>query len=105
MKILIVEDDAGISDFIIPELDHEGYETCLAVSGREALSKFESDKPDLILLDIMLPELNGLEASGVLEQRHHRLASLVLHQCIRIDGRLCGLAVLLPLMNQDRIEI
>ena len=61
MKILIVEDDAGISDFIIPELEHEGYETCLAVSGREALSKFESDKPDLILLDIMLPELNGLE--------------------------------------------
>ena len=61
MKILIVEDDAGISDFIIPELEHEGYETCLAVSGREALSKFESYKPDLILLDIMLPELNGLE--------------------------------------------
>ena len=61
MKILIVEDDAGISDFIIPELEHEGYTTCLAVTGREALSKFEEEKPDLILLDIMLPELNGLE--------------------------------------------
>ena len=61
MKILIVEDDAGISDFVIPELTHEGYETCLAVTGREALEKFETEKPDLILLDIMLPELNGLE--------------------------------------------
>ena len=61
MKILIVEDDAGISDFIIPELEHEGFETCLAVTGREALDKFENEKPDLILLDIMLPELNGLE--------------------------------------------
>ena len=61
MKILIVEDDAGISDFIIPELEHEGYSTCLATSGREALEKFEAEKPDLILLDIMLPELNGLE--------------------------------------------
>ena len=61
MKILIVEDDKGISDFVIPELEHEGYETCLAVTGREALEKFESEKPDLILLDIMLPELNGLE--------------------------------------------
>ena len=61
MKILIVEDDAGISDFVIPELEHEGYTTCLAVTGREALEKFESEKPDLILLDIMLPELNGLE--------------------------------------------
>ena len=61
MKILIVEDDPGISDFIIPELEHEGYTTCLAVTGREALDKFEAEKPDLILLDIMLPELNGLE--------------------------------------------
>ena len=61
MKILIVEDDAGISDFVISELEHEGYTTSLAVNGREALVKFENEKPDLILLDIMLPELNGLE--------------------------------------------
>ena len=61
MKILIVEDDKGISDFIIPELEHEGYTTCLAQTGRKALDMFELEKPDLILLDIMLPELNGLE--------------------------------------------
>lgn len=61
MKILIVEDDPGISDFIVPELEHEGYKTCLAQTGRKALDLFESEKPDLILLDIMLPELNGLE--------------------------------------------
>ena len=61
MKILIVEDDKGISDFIVPELEHEGYTTCLAETGRKALDLFESEKPDLILLDIMLPELNGLE--------------------------------------------
>ena len=61
MKILIVEDDKGISDFIVPELEHEGYITCLAETGRKGLEMFESEKPDLILLDIMLPELNGLE--------------------------------------------
>ena len=61
MKILIVEDDKGISDFIVPELEHEGYETCLAETGRKALDLFEKEKPDLILLDVMLPELNGLE--------------------------------------------
>jgi two-component system response regulator ArlR len=61
MNILIVEDDKGISDFIIPELEHEGFNTSLAVTGRQAIEKFEAEKPDLILLDIMLPELNGLE--------------------------------------------
>ena len=61
MKILIVEDDKGISDFIVPELEHEGYQTCLAETGRKALDMFEKEKPDLILLDVMLPELNGLE--------------------------------------------
>lgn len=60
-KILIVEDDKGISDFVISELKHEGYETVLAETGRQALEMYESENPDLILLDIMLPELNGLE--------------------------------------------
>ena len=60
-KILIVEDDAGISDFINLELKHEGYDTCIAETGRKALEKFSEYNPDLILLDVMLPELSGLE--------------------------------------------
>ncbi|MBQ6566755.1 MAG: response regulator transcription factor [Treponema sp.] len=60
-KVLIVEDDEGISDFVNLELRHEGYETSVADTGRTALDLFESFGPDLILLDIMLPELSGLE--------------------------------------------
>lgn len=60
-KILIVEDDDGISDFVNLELKHEGFETIIAKTGREGMEKFESENPDLILLDVMLPELNGLE--------------------------------------------
>lgn len=60
-KVLIVEDDEGISEFVELELKHEGYETVLAKSGREGLEKFESENPDMILLDVMLPEMNGLE--------------------------------------------
>lgn len=61
LNVLIVEDDKGISDFIIPELEHEGFRTRLAETGRQALDMFESEEPDLVLLDVMLPELNGLE--------------------------------------------
>ena len=60
-KILIVEDDETVQNFENLELSHEGYTTVTAVDGRQALEKFEAEKPDLILLDIMLPELNGIE--------------------------------------------
>jgi len=60
-KILIVEDDDTVMNFETLELSHEGYLTITAKDGREALKKFEEENPDLILLDIMLPELNGIE--------------------------------------------
>jgi len=60
-KVLIVEDDDGVCDFVKLELEHEGYTTCLAKTGRMALEIFAAEKPDIILLDIMLPELSGLE--------------------------------------------
>ena len=60
-KVLIVEDDDGISEFVNLELKHEGFETVLAKTGREGLEKFESENPDMVLLDVMLPEMNGLE--------------------------------------------
>ena len=60
-KILVVEDDAGISEYISLELKHEGFEVVIAETGRKGLAMAESENPDLILLDIMLPEMNGLE--------------------------------------------
>lgn len=60
-KILVVEDDDGIAEFETLELEHEGFEIKRAVNGREALDLFESFGPDVILLDVMLPELSGLE--------------------------------------------
>ena len=61
MRVLIVEDDSGIADFLQLELEHEGFEVLRAEDGRKALEFFESGSPDIILLDIMLPKLNGLE--------------------------------------------
>lgn len=60
-RILIVEDEEKIARFVELELRHEGYEADKVGSGREGLSKAEGGEYDLMLLDIMLPELNGFE--------------------------------------------
>lgn len=60
-KILIIEDEAKIARFIELELKHEGNEVDKAADGREGLDKALTGQYDLILLDVMLPGLNGLE--------------------------------------------
>ncbi len=60
-RILIVEDEEKIARFIELELQHEGYGTAKAGDGRTGLEMAESGGYDLMLLDIMLPQLNGLE--------------------------------------------
>ena len=60
-NILIIEDEAKIARFVELELSHEGYVCDKAEDGRKGLEMAESGAYDLVLLDIMLPELNGLE--------------------------------------------
>jgi DNA-binding response OmpR family regulator len=60
-KILLIEDEERIARFVELELTHEGYEVEKAYDGRAGLALAESGRHDLVLLDIMLPELNGLE--------------------------------------------
>ena len=58
-KILIVDDDKNISELLRLYLDKEGYETVCAFDGEEALAVFNEEHPNLILLDIMLPKIDG----------------------------------------------
>ncbi|MBR1781856.1 MAG: response regulator transcription factor [Oscillospiraceae bacterium] len=60
-KILIVEDEAALNRVLVLELSHEGYETGSALDGKTGLDMALSGGFDLVLLDIMLPGLNGLE--------------------------------------------
>ena len=59
-KILLIEDEEKIARFVELELTHEGYEVTKSFNGREGLTLAESGEYELILLDVMLPELNGL---------------------------------------------
>ncbi|HIV87530.1 MAG TPA: response regulator transcription factor [Candidatus Pygmaiobacter gallistercoris] len=60
-RILIVDDDKNICELLRLYLEKEGYETSLAYDGEEALEKFTSDKPNLVLLDVMMPKMDGWE--------------------------------------------
>lgn len=70
-KILIVDDEKPISDIIKFNLTKEGYEVVTAYDGREALEVFTSEQPDLLVLDLMLPELDGLEVAKEIRKTSH----------------------------------
>ena len=58
-KILIVDDDRNICELLRLYIEKEGFETAIANDGKAAVQMFDAVNPDLILLDIMLPELDG----------------------------------------------
>jgi DNA-binding response OmpR family regulator len=62
-KVLIVEDEKNLGRFVSLELEHEGYAPTVAADGRKGLEEGMTDKYDLILLDLMLPELDGFEVA------------------------------------------
>jgi two-component system response regulator VicR len=70
-KILVVDDEKPISDIVKFNLDKEGYEVATAYDGEEAIEKVESENPDLILLDLMLPKIDGLEVARQVRAKHN----------------------------------
>ena len=69
-KILVVDDEKPISDIVKFNLEKEGYEVVTAYDGEEAVQKVESEAPDLILLDLMLPKIDGLEVARQVRRKH-----------------------------------
>ena len=68
-KILIVDDEPDILEFLKYNLRKEGYEVVTASDGKQAITVAEQEKPNLIVLDIMMPELDGVEACRLLRQK------------------------------------
>lgn len=69
-KILIIEDEVKIARFVTLELEHEGYEVKSAGDGRTGLQLCEEWQPDLLILDLMLPQLSGIEVCRRLRQNN-----------------------------------
>ena len=66
--ILVVDDDKNLRRLYQAELEAEGYQVILAENGRQALELAASNAPDLVVMDIKMPEMDGLEAMGRLLQ-------------------------------------
>jgi DNA-binding response OmpR family regulator len=64
--ILVVDDETTLRETLVEALEAEGFRVVAAADGREALTVFRAERPDLILLDVMLPELSGVEVCRII---------------------------------------
>lgn len=66
-RILVVDDEANIRELLTQEFTEAGYAVSTASNGREALQKVRAERPDLVVLDVMMPEMNGFDVAAVLK--------------------------------------
>lgn len=69
-KVLIIDDDKNICELVSLYLLKAGYDVIVAFDGREGLEKFECEKPDIIILDIMMPEMDGWEVCRIVKRKY-----------------------------------
>ncbi|HTR44600.1 MAG TPA: response regulator [Thermodesulfovibrionales bacterium] len=73
MKILIVDDDQHIRRLYKEELEEDGYEVVVASSGTEAMEVFEREDPDLVTLDILMPDVDGIKILRQMKEKKPRI--------------------------------
>jgi len=73
MKILVVDDDKRIQLLYRAELEEEGYEVFVADSGEDALRQFDEVKPDLVTLDILMPDMDGIQVLRKMKEKNPQL--------------------------------
>ena len=92
--ILIIEDEPGIYTFLKQGLEEEGYSISIAVDGEQGIELFQSEKPDLILLDWVLPKMDGIDVCKAIRQEDINIPILFLtaRDTVQdtIEGLQCG---------------
>jgi DNA-binding response OmpR family regulator len=86
-KILIIEDDRALQNALVEVLSNEGYETVSALDGEEGIQKVGTEKPDLILLDLILPKKDGYEVLAEIKKGpNENIPVLILTNLEEIDN-------------------
>lgn len=92
--VLIIEDESGIYNFLKQGLEEEGYRITIASDGKQGIELFQAEKPDLILLDWMLPKMNGIDVCKAVRQKDTDIPILFLtaKDTVQetIEGLQCG---------------
>jgi CheY-like chemotaxis protein len=68
IRVLIVDDEIGIASAVQSRLEIEGHESVIVTDGQAAIEQVREEKPDLILLDVMIPKINGIEVCRALKK-------------------------------------
>jgi two-component system, OmpR family, response regulator len=92
-RVLVVDDERYITDLVATALRYEGFEVETAATGREALSLVDSFRPELVVLDIMLPDLDGFEVQRKLVDRGGRVPVLFLTARDATEDKVRGLTI------------
>jgi len=92
-QVLVVDDEPSIVDAVSTALRYEGFDVREATTGRAALSSAQEDPPDLVVLDVMLPDLDGLEVTRRLRADGIRVPVLFLTARDTLEDKVAGLTV------------
>jgi DNA-binding response OmpR family regulator len=93
MKILIIEDEKSISDLIRMNLILEGFEAVVADEGYKGLELFKKDEPDLVILDLMLPDCDGFEILKEMQEVNYKTPIVILTAKSDQNDKLLGLGL------------
>lgn len=88
--ILVVDDDQGLRELIRINLEHEGYGVIQAANGVQCVAAVREQRPDMVILDVMMPEMDGLEACGKVRE-FSQLPILMLTAKVQSDDVITGL--------------
>src|SRR5215216_6568681 len=90
-RVLVVDDDRAVRESLRRSLEFNGYEVALATDGAEALAGIGSSDPDVVIMDVMMPRLDGIEATRALRSARNDVPILVLTARDAVGDRVEGL--------------